>query len=556
MALFKTCAFKKDSINEIQDWVYGRNWPTVYIIYDNEKAYVGESLDVTRRTEQHLLEEEFASFSNSDICIISNHSFNKSVILDLESFLIKYMGADGTRKLTNANSGVVDHNYFYKQAYNDEFHDIWDYLLEKRIVQNCLSSIENSALFKYSPYKSLNLEQQRATFEILNHLCKINNASSKTLITVKGGAGTGKTILAVYLLKLLNDINNDKICYSSMENEDFVSLIKRKSKLQSLKKIGFVVPMAELNKTMKDVFKSIEGLDPSMVLSPSDVVKDYYDLLIVDEAHRLYRRKNLPGGIVQNFDAINKSVMGERFTGVGCEEDDTQLDWIIKSSRLQVIFYDELQSIRTTDIDPKRFYAITSPICYTTMHLTSQMRCKGGKSYYDYVKKILFEPNLDTKDYCSIQNYRVSPENDITEFFGKLKKLSDEGLICKVVSGSQSGWRVKDDVVINGHYYAWTQAPLKNPNAEGNIYSIHEVQGFDLDYAGIIFGREIDYNEQTHRLEVDKKYLFDDRMKSSGDERMREFVLNTYLTLMVRGIRGAFIYAYNPSLASYLKKFF
>ena len=89
-------------------------------------------MDITRRTEQHLLEEEFSSFLNSNICIISNHSFNKSVILDLESFLIKYMGADGTRKLTNANSGVIEHNYFYKKTYNDEFHDIWNYLLEKK----------------------------------------------------------------------------------------------------------------------------------------------------------------------------------------------------------------------------------------------------------------------------------------------------------------------------------------------------------------------------------------------------------------------------------------
>ena len=135
--------------------------------------------------------------------------------------------------------------------------------MRKKIVQNSLNSIENSELFKYSLYKTLNLEQQRASFEILNHLCKINNVSSKTLITVKGGAGTGKTILAVYLVKLLNDINNDQISYSSMENEDLLSLLKRKSKLQSFKKIGFVVPMSELNKTMKDIFGSIEALKPS-----------------------------------------------------------------------------------------------------------------------------------------------------------------------------------------------------------------------------------------------------------------------------------------------------
>lgn len=76
--------------------------------------YVGETLDAVRRTEQHLQEIEFNDFT--DICLISNKTFNKSVVLDLESFLIKYMGSEGSRKLVNGNAGVVNHNYFYKEA--------------------------------------------------------------------------------------------------------------------------------------------------------------------------------------------------------------------------------------------------------------------------------------------------------------------------------------------------------------------------------------------------------------------------------------------------------
>lgn len=101
-------------IGDIEKWTFETNWPAVYITYNNDSAYVGETLDAVRRTKQHLAEEAFAPFS--DICLISSKTFNKSVVLDLESYLIKYISADGSKKLTNANTGIVNHDYFYKEA--------------------------------------------------------------------------------------------------------------------------------------------------------------------------------------------------------------------------------------------------------------------------------------------------------------------------------------------------------------------------------------------------------------------------------------------------------
>ena len=121
--------YDQKGIEDIRSWNYGTNWPIVYIIYNDSKAYVGETLDAVRRTEQHMLEPEFKEFSS--ICLISNKTFNKSVVLDLESFLIKYMSADGSRELTNGNAGVVDHNYFYKEAYSEDFKEVWKELKER-----------------------------------------------------------------------------------------------------------------------------------------------------------------------------------------------------------------------------------------------------------------------------------------------------------------------------------------------------------------------------------------------------------------------------------------
>ena len=118
--------YDRNVISKIKEWNYGVNWPSVYIIYNANSAYVGETLDAVRRTEQHLQEIEFARFTH--ICLISNKTFNKSVVLDLESFLIKYMSAEGSRELINGNAGIVNHNYFYREAYEDDFKDIWQIL--------------------------------------------------------------------------------------------------------------------------------------------------------------------------------------------------------------------------------------------------------------------------------------------------------------------------------------------------------------------------------------------------------------------------------------------
>lgn len=543
-------SYDKSGIKDIENWAFGTNWPIVYIIYNDTKAYVGETLDAVRRTEQHLQEREFDDFS--EICLISNKTFNKSVILDLESFLIKYMSADGKRELTNGNAGVVDHNYFYKDAYTDDFIEIWKVLLQKGIVRKSLIDIENSESFKYSPYKTLNAEQQNAAYEILKRLCEINNASFQSLITVIGGAGTGKTILAVYLVKLLMDIVNDKKVWKSIEDiEDAIIIQRMSDKLNGIRKIGFVVPMGKLRKTMKTIFKSIDGLSESMILAPEEVVKDYYDVLIVDEAHRLYRRKNLPGShLYSKFDTINKDLMDENFTRT--EDDYTELDWIIKSSRMQILFYDKYQTIRVTDIGLQRFDKICSPHLYKYIELFSQMRCRGGNGYYEYVRDVIEKTNLDVHMYRKINNYELKVFDKITDLFSIIDEKNVQDSLCRVVSGP--GWSIEDKIIIDGNEYRW--ANDKDDGEEGAIFSIHKIQGFDLNYAGVIFGKEVYYDNELKCISVNRKELRDNFTKCNGEENMRRFILNIYITLMTRGINGTYIYAIDSSLREYLRRFF
>ena len=101
-------------------------------------------------------------------------------------------------------------------------------------------------MFKYSPYKELNDSQRQAVEDIVQKL----KEGTVDKVVVNGMPGSGKTIVAVYLMKYLAD------------SEEYAG-----------KQIGFVVPQTSLRKTMKIIFRSIYGLSPSQVLSPSDVTK-------------------------------------------------------------------------------------------------------------------------------------------------------------------------------------------------------------------------------------------------------------------------------------------
>ncbi len=541
--------FKYDTniINNIREWPFGTNWPAVYVFYNDQYAYVGETLDAIKRTKQHMDEREFDEFSS--VCFISNKTFNKSVILDLESFLIKYMSAEGTRKLTNGNAGVLDHAYFYREAYEDDFKEIWQRLISLEIVRHSLIDVENSSLFKYSPFKSLSAEQQAASYEILKKICEIDNASAQSIVEIIGGAGTGKTILAVYLIKLLTDIRNNREVWRSIDDiEDADRVKKLAGKLKSIQKVGFVVPMKKLRDTMRDIFGTIDGLSKEIVMAPEDVVKGYYDVLIVDEAHRLYQRRNLPGAeLYMKFDKINKEIMADKFTG--SSDDYTELDWIINSSRVQVLFYDEKQSIRKPDIGRERFNEICRPHLYKYVELISQMRCKGGNGYYDYVKEILESKNLDISRHRVVRNYTVSVLDSIDKLFEVIKTDNDKSGLSRVVCGP--GWTIGEDITIEDKHYKW----VSDKDDVAKIYSIHKIQGFDLNYAGVIFGKEIFYDKNSKRIEINRSELGDNFVKEDDAELTRQYVLNIYLTLMSRGIYGTFIYAVDRDLRDYLSLF-
>ena len=327
----KPFPFNLESLKEIEtnQWVKNQ-WPLVYFLKNEgvNKAYIGESNNASLRLKNHLANPKKANLFQT-VNIIGSDKFNKSATLDLESRLIQYINAEGTFTTENLNLGHQNHNYYQQDLYKNLFYTVWEKLIEKKIVSKSLAEIENSELFKYSPFKSLNDDQYKSVLEILTN---INNSQGNSIF-VSGSAGTGKTILATYLMKLLvSDVND--IEDTDIKEDDIyeISLIKEFQKKYPKARIGFVIAMTPLRETIKKVFNNVPGLKKQMVMSPSETFKlgHKYDLLIVDEAHRLRQYRNI--GWRGEFKKKNELL--------NLGEDGTELDWIMANSRNQIFFYD------------------------------------------------------------------------------------------------------------------------------------------------------------------------------------------------------------------------
>ncbi|MBP2616602.1 DNA/RNA helicase domain-containing protein [Chryseobacterium jejuense] len=530
------------------------SWPIVYFLKDKKtkSGYVGETTDVVTRINTHLKSEEKKQFSS--VNFILSDLFHKSATLDLESNLIKYISADGQYTLQNGNLGISNHHYHEKKVYWDLFKDIWDELRQIGITRHSLDFINNSDLFKYSPYKSLSKEQIKGLKMIMN--CLLDENAKVSLI--HGGAGTGKSIMAIFLFKLLKT-NLEDFNYADFDEDDedlFLLLKKVKDKFKDLN-MALVIPMASFRKTISNVFKNVNGLSGKMVIGPSDLAKNKYDLIIVDEGHRLRRRVNL-GSYFGTFDTNCEKLNLDKFTA-------SELDWVILQSNKSIIFYDQYQSIKPSDTVKDSFKKLELKSYTRVEKLKTQFRVRGGNNYIKLIHKIFDEPLSLPLETYKTDDYEFYLFDDLSQMVDRIKKKNKLHGLSRMVAGYAWEWVSNKnpeayDIIIGENQLKWNSVSVdwvNSTNSIDEVGCIHTTQGYDLNYTGVIIGPELDYDFASAKLIVDKQKYKDKNGKNSiqNEEELLNFIINIYKTILLRGIQGTYIYACNDNMRLFLSQF-
>lgn len=576
--------FNESGLSQLKVHDKGVNWPVVYLIHDEDNLYIGETTSAAVRMSQHLKNDEKKNLKGIEI--IFDGRYNKSVILDYEQRLIKYCSVDGRfKKIINKNKGQqAIHDYYQREQYRSQFRILWKELLNKNLAKNSLDIIENENIFKFSPYNALTGEQNEVSISIINDIVDTFENDNKCVSLINGCAGTGKTVLAISIINsIVNAINiDDSLLDSKVENfEDDIDENKRSALLRLKKhisvnrggkpfKVGFVFPMPGIRATVKKVFRDCgNGLVGQMVIGPTDVVKDQYDILFVDESHRLSKRKNLTG--YKSFDDTCRKL--------GLEPNSAnQLDWIINSAKHVVLFYDQTQTVKSSDLSHGEYKETLEKYKYKIHQhkLKTQMRCEGGDIYLQYIKDVM---SCLRKKREKIENYDFFIFDNVNTLVESIRKKDDEMGLCKTVAGFSWEWKTKPnnkpkddmeyyntlvqngeyDILIDGNHYIWNltnDSWVTRQDSHNTIGCIHTTQGYDMNYVGVIFGKEIDYDFDTKSIVVNLDEYKDSKVKAGTDENtLKKLIMNTYTTILARGIKGCYVYACNPNMQKYLKEY-
>jgi len=378
------------------------------------------------------------------------------------------------------------------------------------------------------------IDEQKLIYETVLTASK-NESDKKTVIIVKGGPGTGKSVVAINLLVSLN--GDRKTCH----------YVTRNSAPRE-------VYAAKLTSTFKkthisNLFKGSGSYTETEINS--------IDVLVIDEAHRL----NEKSGMFRN-------------------QGENQVKELIHTAHTSVFFVDEDQKIHIHDIgdaEEIEYWANKYNADIINLELQSQFRCGGSDGYLAWIDNILDIRPTANYDLSEIK-YDFQVFDDPEKMRKAIVKENGTNNKSRLLAGYCWDWESKKnplayDIHFNEFNFKmrWNLSDdgmlwILKENSVNEIGCIHTCQGLELDYAGIIIGPDIRFeNGQivTNVLERSKndrtifgikKMLKED--KKSALELSDSIIKNTYRTLMTRGMKGCYVYCVDPALRDHLKSAF
>ncbi len=393
-----------------------------------------------------------------------------------------------------------------------------------KALQDCLVSLMKGN------QEFILLDDQAVAFDICK---KLMNQCLKDLkkrsVIIQGGPGTGKSVLAVNLLNEFTQKGyNASYCTKNSAPREAYQRLLSKSDLK-----------AQVN--IKQLFRSPFGL--------CNMASNFYDCLIVDEAHRLVAKMY---GDWNGQNQIKECINASLFTIFLIDEDQRITTKDIGSVREIKKWASELNSEVTMNED-------------TILH--SQFRCNGSDQYIQFLDKMLQigEP-VDTD--LSELNFDFRIYDDPNDLRRELREINVKDNKARMVAGYCYDWNVKHnrgdfDIYLERDFKAqWNLANDKiwaiNPRSFEQVGCIHTAQGLEFDYVGVFIGKDLRYDPATGKIVTDQTRISKDD-KSSGirnaTEKVAETLIkNTYKTLLTRGQKGCFVYCEDKELAEYFRE--
>jgi DUF2075 family protein len=191
------------------------------------------------------------------------------------------------------------------------------------------------------------------------------------------------------------------------------------------------------------------------------------------------------------------------------------------------------------------------------------MRVEAGEEFIEFIEAFF---DQKTPKQVVFPNYDFRIFDDVGAMVNEIKAKDKQHKLARMVAGYAWPWHTKDkskssqnyDIDIGGIQLIWNSTAtdwVNSPNAVNEVGCIHTVQGYDLNYVGVIIGPEFTYDTDNKRFKVDREKYFDTNGRNgvTDPNELERYIINIYKTLLTRGILGTYVYIVDPELRKYFR---
>jgi DUF2075 family protein len=377
------------------------------------------------------------------------------------------------------------------------------------------------------------LDEQLVVYDaVLSQAKKGFHDKKKAAILVKGGPGTGKSVIAINLMADL--------------------LLK-----------GYNAHYATGSKAFTETLRKIIGARGAVQFkyfnSYSKAERDVVDILIADESHRI------------------RETSQSRYTPRAERTELAQIEELLKASKVGVFFIDDHQVVRPNEIGSVEYIkAKASEVgaTVTEYKLDAQFRCNGSDAFVNWVNNTLGVERTANVIWDQHEEFDFKVFSTPLELEQAIRHKVSEGLTGRVTAGFCWKWSLpnpdgtlKVDVVIGDYQRPWDAKPeatrlapgipkaslwAYDPNGINQIGCVYTAQGFEFDYVGVIWGPDLVYDFDSQAWKGIREESHDSVVKRSRD-RFVDLVKNTYRVLLSRGMKGCYVYFMDKDTERFVK---
>lgn len=345
--------------------------------------------------------------------------------------------------------------------------------------------------------------------------------TKKGVMLVKGGPGTGKSVIALNLMGELakQSYNAHHATGSKAFTENVRRIVGSRASAQ---------------------FKYFNSYGPA---ASNDI-----DVLILDEAHRL------------------RETSDSRYTPKAKRSDLAQVDELIRAAKVSVFFIDDLQGVRPNEVGTSDLIAeaaLRNNAEIDVFELEAQFRCAGSDAFVSWVDNTLGLAETANPVWEGTEGFDFRIVDSVEQLDALIRSKADEGFSARLTAGFCWRWSdpepdgtLVNDVKIGTWEMPWNARPdagrlaanvppsnfwASNPNGINQIGCIYTAQGFEFDYVGVIVGRDLRWDAASSDWIGDPSESQDSIVKRSG-KQFTELVKRTYRVLLTRGMKGCYVY--------------